>query len=92
MKEATLTSTANVEKSTKNVDYSSILPNVVNIGKIVFNFLTGENFALAVGFLFGITGFFMSVLEHPKAPWLLAIASIASIRGLISITEGGKDE
>ena len=92
MKEATLTSTHVVDKSTKNVDYSSIYGNIRNIAKSLTKLFASENFALTALSVASIATFFAAVAESQALPWLAIVAVSALVRLLIPMTKGGEHD
>lgn len=92
MKEATLTSTHVVDKSTKNVDYFLIYCNIRNIAKSLTKFLASENFAITLLSVTGIATFFTAVIESPALPGLAIVAVASLMRLLIPMTKGGEHD
>ena len=88
MKE-TVSFSAHVAKSTKNVDYSSIYCNIRNIAKSLTKVLASENVALTVLSVTSIATFFAAVAESKALPWLAIVAVAALVRILIPMTKGG---
>ena len=95
MKE-TVSFSAHVAKSTKNVDYSTknliILANscnICNIAKSLTKVLASENVALTVLSVTSIATFFAAVAESKALPGLAIVAVAALVRLLIPMTKGG---
>lgn len=81
--------TFNVEQSSKNVDYSSILFKFALIGKTVLRHIIGVNFALTLCGFASVAGIFLAVLESPDAKWAFLVAAITSLRCMFSFKKGG---
>lgn len=91
MKEATLTSTANVEKSTRNVDYSSICCRLFKSAATVINRVATQQASIAVLCVGSACTVMAAIAEIPEATAIAAGASMLPLlRLLIPMTKGGE--
>ncbi len=83
MKEATLTSTHVVEKSTKSVDYSPIYRKVSQFAVSVANIIASEQFA-TVSAIAGALGVWVGAVA--ARPGLLTVSTIVAMAAILRIT------
>ena len=88
MKE-TISFSAHVAKSTKNLIILANYCNICNIAKSLTKALASENLALTVLSVTSIATFFAAVAESKALPGLAIVAVAALVRLLIPMTKGG---